>query len=130
MTFPRSSLDWEGLFTLVNASYGLGDLETARGLAQWYMDKPFHHENPDYFVETAKACFLAVLDRDEEALDMLEKTRRSPRFASVNWLEDSPCLLKYSSNPRYQAVVEHFDSRRARLRARLPETLAAFGVSL
>ncbi len=130
MTFPRSSLDWEGLFSLINATYALGDFEMARGLARWHLDRPLLHDNPHYFVESMRACGYSVMDRDEEALAELEKAQRSPQFARVSWLEDSPCLGKFSDNPRYQAVVEHFNARRARLRARLPETLAAFGVSL
>ena len=130
MTFPRSGAEWEGYFTLVSATLGLGELEAAQGLAQWFIDDPTHHENRDWWVETHKACCLAVLDRDGEALEKLEETLRSPRLAAVYALEDSVCLKKYADNPRYQAVVEHFNARRAELRARLPMTLAKFGVSL
>lgn len=130
MTFPRSGADWQGFFTLVNASYGLGDLRTARELANWFVNEPIHHENPDWFTETQMACGLAVLDRDTEALDTLETIQRSPRLPQEPVLEDSTCLRKYHGNPRYQAVLEHFAARQARLRARLPQTLAEFGVSL
>ena len=130
MTFPRSGAEWEGYFTLVNATFGLGELEAAKGLAGWYIDDPTHHENPDWWIETHKACCLAVLGRDAEALEKLEQTRRSPRLAAVYSLEDAPCFRKYADAPRYRAVVEHFNARRAELRARLPMTLAKFGVSL
>ena len=130
MRFPRSGAEWEGYFTLMNATFGLGDLEAAQGLAGWYIDDPTHHENPDWWIETHKACCLAVLGRDAQALDKLEQILRSPRLASANSLEDSRCFRKYAEDPRHQAVVEHFRARRAELRERLPATLAKFGVSL
>ncbi len=130
MTFPRSGAEWEGYFTLMNATFGFGEFEAAQGLASWYIDDPTHHENPDWWIETHKACCLAVLGRDAEALNKLEQTLRSPRLAPVYALEDSLCFKKYADEPRYQAVVEHFRVRRAELRARLPATLAEFGVSL
>ncbi|MGB5332679.1 MAG: tetratricopeptide repeat protein [Woeseiaceae bacterium] len=130
MRFPRSGAEWEGYFTLMNATFGLGEFEAAEGLAGWYIDDPTHHENRDWWIETHKACCLAVLGRDGEALEKLEQTKRSPRLAAVYSLEDAPCFQKYTANPRYEAVVQHFRARRAELRARLPATLARFGVSL
>ncbi len=130
MTFPRSGADWDGYFTLVNATFGLGALETAQGLAQWYVDDPSHHDNPDWYVESYMACCLALLARNDEALDKLEQTKRSPRVVPEYLLEDTPCFRKYADEPRYRALVEHFNARRAELRKRLPATLAEFGVSL
>jgi TolB-like protein/tetratricopeptide (TPR) repeat protein len=130
MTFPRSGVEWEGYFTLMNATFGLGDLEAAQGMAGWYIDDPTHHDNPDWWIETHKACCLAVLGRDTEALDKLEQTLRSSRVAPAYVFKDSPCFQKFADDPRHQAVVEHFSARRAELRRRLPVTLAKFGVSL
>ena len=130
MTFPRSGPEWEGYFTLMNATFGLGDLEAAQGLAAWYFNDPTHHDNPDWWIETQMACCLAVLGRDAEALDKLDQTLRSPRVAPAHALEDAPCFRAFANNQRYQAVVDHFSARRAELRRRLPATLARFGVSL
>ena len=130
MTFPRSGAEWEGYFTLMNATFGLGELEAAQGMAAWYIDDPTHHDNPDWWIETHKACCLAVLGRDVQALDKLEQTLRSPRVAPAYVFEDSPCFRKFADDSRYQAVVEHFSARRAELRRRLPATLARFGVRL
>ena len=130
MIFPRTDLEWKGYFALVNATFGLGEFETAQGLAAWYFNDPTHHDNPDWWIETHLACSLAVLGRDAEALDKLEQTLRSPRLAPVYALEDSLCFKKYADEPRYRAVVEHFRERRAELRRQLPATLVEFGVSL
>ncbi len=130
MTFPRSVWDWRSFFSLINATYGLGDADMVRGLAEWFIDRPYHHDNPDWFKETMAACAFSVLDRDEEAFDEFEESQHSPRLPSMPFLKDAPCLRKYAGNPKYEAVIETIDTRRARLRERLPETLAAFGVSL
>lgn len=126
---PRMGADWEGFFALVNALHGAGEIEMAGSLARWYVDEPRHHDNPDWFVETHMACMLALLGRETEALQKLELARRSPRLASRPTLEDAPCFSGLRAEPVYQATVDHFEQRRARLRERLPETLAAMGVN-
>ena len=128
MKNPRSGWDWEGYFTLANSTFGLGETETAAGLASWFIDKPDHHENVDWFVEAMKSCALAILGRDAEALDMLERVKRSPRLMPAYFLEDSLCFQQLIDEQRYQAVVDHFEGRRAELRKRLPATLTAFSV--
>jgi len=45
-------------------------------------------------------------------------------------LEDAQCFKRFADDPAYLAVVDHFDGLREMLRARLPETLAEYGVSL
>jgi TolB-like protein/tetratricopeptide (TPR) repeat protein len=130
MTNPRSGWDWEGFLTLVNASFGMGEAEISQGLASWFLKKRDHHENTDWFVEALESCSLAVLGRYDEALGVLEETRRSPRLMPAYFLEDFLCFRKLADESRYTAVVEHFEQRRAALRARLPRTLAQYGVSL
>jgi hypothetical protein len=130
MEMPRTGADYEGFFTLVNAVHGAGDYELAGNLANWYLDEPNHHENPDWFVETYWGCLLSLLGRDAEALQKLELTRRSPRLAPRPVLQDMPCFDRIADEPVYRATVEHFDERRAELRRRLPVTLAEFGVEL
>lgn len=128
---PRRGADWHAFFTFINAAYGYGDTDVAQALAKWYSEtRQVHHQNPEWTVEFMKACSLATLERDQEALAQLELTLRSPRLPIVPTIEDSLCLQRYKDNPRYLAVIEHFDKRRAELRERLPGTLAAAGLSL
>ncbi len=130
MTNARSGADWEGFFTLINASLGAGEDEVAQGLAQWWMDDPTHLVNTDWWPATYTACALAVLGRDHEALQKLEQARQSSRLPWDPVLKDSLCFQAYADEPRYQETVRHFDARRAALRERLPATLAEFGVTL
>ena len=128
---PRRGSDWHAFFTFIDAANGYGDTDVARALAKWYVDtRDVHHSNPEWTVEFMKACGLATLGRDEEALAQLELMLRSPRLPIVPSIEDSLCLQRYTDNPRYLAVVRHFEAKRAELRKRLPGTLAAAGLSL
>ena len=109
MTNPRSGSDWEGFLTLVNASLGMGEAEISRGLASWFFDKPDHHENRDWFVKALKSCSLAVLGRYDEALDLLEQTRRSPRLIPAYFLEDSLCFRRLADEARtFRAAPRRF----------------------
>ncbi len=128
MTNPRSGWDWEGFVTLVNSSLGLGEIEAAKGLASWFIDKPDHHDNVDWIVETMKSCALAVLGRESEALDMLEQVKRSPRLVPNYALDDLLCFRQLADEERYQAIADHFEARRADLRERLPATLETFSL--
>lgn len=126
----RSGWDWYAYIVLVNSAYGVGGLGIAEGLAMFFIDDNFHHENPESSVESFYACCFAVLGKDDDALDMLEQTLRSPKLPYASMIEDSLCFQKYKGNPRYEAVLEHFRARRAELREQLPATLAAAGVEL
>ena len=130
LTFPRMGADWEGFLALINALEGAGDHEAVKGLANWFVNKPKHHVNADWVVESMMACQLSVLGRDAEALAKLQLMKRSPRLPQASILNDSPCLKKYADEPIYREVVEFFEGRRKALRERLPETLKEMGVTL
>jgi TolB-like protein/tetratricopeptide (TPR) repeat protein len=130
MKMPRMGADWDGFFSLVTASMGAGETEVANGLAEWFVNDDSHHQNPDWYVDTYMACLLAVLDRDDEALKILEFVRQSPRLAWAPVLKDSLCFKRFADAPEYKLTVQNFDARRAALRERLPSTLARFGVKL
>jgi TolB-like protein/tetratricopeptide (TPR) repeat protein len=130
MEMPRMGADWDGFFALVNASMGAGETEVAKGLAEWFVNDDTHHQNSDWYVDTHMACLLAVLGRDDEALEKLEFVRQSPRLAWAPVLKDSPCFQRFTDTPEYRLTVQHFDQRRAALRERLPSTLTGFGVKL
>ena len=45
-------------------------------------------------------------------------------------LKDLACFQRFADDPAYLEVVAHFDGLREMLRARLPETLSQYGLSL
>jgi hypothetical protein len=76
------------------------------------------------------ACALSVVGRNAEALERIERIRASHRLPWDPVLRDSFCFQGLQDQPLYQETLAVFDRRRAELRARLPATLAEFGVAL
>ena len=127
----RSVADIEGLFTLTNALAGVGESETnelAYSLAQWSYNGPWWGDI--YWLALYKGCVLAILDRDEEALQLLVRMKETARLPWDPALRDMFCLQRFAGEPDYLDILEHFEERRAVLRERLPATLAEFGVQL
>ncbi|MDX1557169.1 MAG: hypothetical protein R3212_14160, partial [Xanthomonadales bacterium] len=125
----RSGADLDGYQALTNALYGMGNLETARELAQWRQDFG-HTDSRDWWVTIQGACESAILGNDEDSRMYLERAQEGFHLPWDPVLKDSPCFDRLQHDPAYQATVRHFDERRAMLRERLPTTLAEFGVSL
>jgi len=125
----RTSSDFDGFITLLNALKAAGETELAYELAGWARKKG--HTNPrDWWVTIQKACTSSLLDLDEHALQMLEKVRESPRLPWDPTIRDSICFKRYADEPIYQETLRQLDQRRATLRQRLPVTLAEIGVQL
>jgi len=125
----RTSSDFTGFMTLVNALKAAGETELAHDLAAWARKKG--HTNPrDWWVTIQRACTSSLLDLDEHALQMLEKVRESPRLPWDPTIRDSLCFKRYADEPIYQETLRQVDQRRAALRQRLPATLVEIGVQL
>lgn len=123
------AIDLNAYITLANAVYGAGELEIAHGLADYWLTKS-HADPEDWWNPTLDTCMLLIMGRDDEALSRFEDVRNSPRIPWESMTRDSTCFKRVSDNPRYRAVLQHADERRAEIRARLPATLARYGVSL
>lgn len=126
----RTGAEWDGFIALMNARYGAGDLEEARELARLGVDFGVMEANYYWWWNTCVACARAVLG-DEDGVH--ESLRRAQQGAGLPWdpiLRDSPCFERYSDDPVYLATLRHYDQQRAAIRARLPSTLAEFGVGL
>jgi len=104
-------------------------MEVARELAQFALDYGVV-EDFDWWWNLLNACQMAILGSDDRTRDQLERVQKGKHLAWEPVLKDSPCFDRFQDDPVYQATVAHFDERRAMLRARLPTTLAEFGVSL
>jgi TolB-like protein/cytochrome c-type biogenesis protein CcmH/NrfG len=127
----RSVSDIEGFHTLINALAGAGQPETtglANSLALWSADGPWWGDVG--WTGLFRGCSLAILGRDEEALQRLSMIKESPRLRRAPFIQDSWCFQKYVNEPIYQDILHDQEERRTALRERLPATLAEFGVEL
>ena len=125
----RTIEEMDAYHALVNALYGLGEIEMARELARWREDWG-HTDSQDWWVNLRSACDHLILDNENHARNLLKKAQQSLHLAWDPILRDSPCFRPVTDEPVYQATVRYFDERRVMLRERLPSTLAQFGVSL
>jgi TolB-like protein/thioredoxin-like negative regulator of GroEL len=127
----RSVAEIEAFYTLINALDGAGRPDTVR-LAEslavigeedgWWGDVGW--------VGVFRGCNFAILDRRDDALRALAQSMQSPMLRRMPLLRDSWCFQRYRDEPMYEAVLRDQEERRARLRERLPATLAEFGVQL
>lgn len=74
------------------------------------------------------ACALAVLDKNEAALNQLEVLPTLVTNVWLPWLKDQVCFQKYANESRYQAVVSAIEARQLAMRERLPRTLEKQGL--
>ena len=127
----RSVLEIEASFTLMNALAAVGTPETeelAMSFAQFNLDHPWWGETG--WIAINRSCVLAVLNREDEALQQLARIEDSPRLRNAPELLDSWCFRRFADNPAYLEIVEQQEKRRAALREQLPATLAEFDVRL
>jgi tetratricopeptide (TPR) repeat protein len=125
----RSSADVEAYYILVNAMHASGDLESARRLADRIRD-PDIPGAIDWWYNFHESCGLAILGREDEAIDFLVKIEDSPQVPWESYLRDSVCMKLLEDTPEYQQVLDNVVSRKRTLRENLPQTLENFGVGL
>jgi len=128
----RGTEEWDGFLALVNAAYGNGETEQARELVVWGNSRGYTStsDTREWWIILGEACQQAILGLDDEARLLLERAQLGKHLAWEPMLKDSPCFDRFADDPVYLATVRHFDERRAEMRARLPVTLAEFGVAL
>ena len=124
----KEPTDIEALVFLISALDAAGQTELAYEYADWF-DKRQHVENSNWWINTYRACVLAVLGRDEEALQRLDRVHESARIPWSPILHDMPCFQRYADERRYQEVLTSMESRRTQLREQLPVTLLEYNVS-
>jgi hypothetical protein len=125
----RSAADIEGYFALVNALAGAGQAGLAKDLAGLWETEVWE-PIPDWWNKAYGACGLAILERDDTALQMLQRIEDSPRLPWLPVILDSPCFQRYEDNPDYLALIHLLEEHQAAKRSQLPSTLAEFGVAL
>ena len=128
---PRSISEIEAFMTLTNAliATDLPDAnEIGRALAQWNEDVNWWGDIG--WQALYRSCNRGVLGLHEAALELLPRLKESARLAPMPILQDSWCFTQYAENPVYLDVLHDQQERRARIREKLPTTLAEFGVEL
>jgi len=93
-------------------------------------DNMYVGEGSYWWVALGVGCMHAILGDDEEVYRRFERALEGRNLAWEPTLKDDACFERFASDPKYLAVVQHFDELRAKLRERLPDTLAQYGVSL
>lgn len=126
----RSRAEMTGYGALKNALYAIGDVEAARKLARFAVEELRYTDGNEWWQTITKACELAVLGDDEGTRNSLKRAQKGLHLVWDPVLKDAPCFDRFADDPVYQAVIRHYDERRAMLRERLPATLAEFGVEL
>lgn len=126
----RSTEEMDGYIALMNATFAIGEVETARKLAQFVLYELGVPNSDDWFMSVTAACAHSILGEDDETRRSLRRARKGLHLVWDPLLKDSPCFARFRENPEYQATVEYFDERRVMLRNRLPDTLEEFGVKL
>ena len=126
----RSTEEFDGYQALVNAAYASGEIEQARELAEWNLTRYYNTETTDWWVALGVACSNAILGNDDEVRRHLERAQHGRHLAWEPMLKDDQCFKRLEDDPDYKATVLHYDELREMLRARLPATLAQYGVSL
>jgi hypothetical protein len=114
----------------MNAAYGSGEIELARELGHWWLNNLRHDDTSEWWVALGAACLFSILGDDDEVHRRFQRAQEGAHLAWRPMLEDAQCFKRFADDPDYLATIKHFDDRRALLRARLPETLERYGVSL
>jgi len=129
-TARRSTIEFDAHIAMLNAAYGSGEIEQAREFIRLSQDAHYAGDTSDWWVSLGLGCIHAILGDDNEVYRRFERALEGRNLAWEPMLKDDACFERFANDPKYLAVVQHFDELRAMLRARLPETLAQYGVSL
>jgi tetratricopeptide (TPR) repeat protein len=126
----RNTYESDGFAVLVDAAYGSGEIDRARELAEWARTTHYHADSAAWWIALGQACTQAILGNDSEVYRLFQLAHESNLLAWEPMLKDHQCFKRFADDLVYLAIVSHFDERRALLRARLPATLARYGVTL
>ncbi len=128
MTIRRSTLDYEAQGAMVNAAYGSGEVEQARELVRLTESVRYPSDITHAGPALGIACLSAIEGDDDEVYRLFALARQGKDLAwQPGW--DRPCFDRFADDPEYLKTVKHYEDLRAKIRERLPDTLAAHGVA-
>ena len=126
----RGTDHYNALWALMDAGYGSGKVDEARDLASWSVESLYHADDAYWWVSIGNACESAILGDDADVYRRLGMALEGKNLVWDPMLKDTACFRRFRDDPAYLAVIDHFDQLRKMLRARLPATLAQYGVVL
>ena len=105
-TTTRFAADIEAMYTFMNATYAYGDPETAAELAE-RISNPNRGTGVVWWYDFHRSCGLAIMGREDEAIDALERIKLSQQLPWEPYVRDSVCMKLLEDRPEYQQIVEH-----------------------
>jgi tetratricopeptide (TPR) repeat protein len=127
----RSTESMDAFQALINALYALGRSDELASLfPSTQGQRTYTGDTADWFVALGVGCGAAIAGDDAEVYRRFRRALEGRHLAWDPMLKDQECFKRFADDPAYLAVVQHFDDRRKMLRARLPATLAQYGIAL
>lgn len=122
----------EALVTLADAMELVDDRPDALGYARvlitWFESFRDTGAQLSWWPSLYGACSYMIAGNPEAALRNIELIHQSPGLVWYPVLKDAPCFRSLRNEPRYQSVLAGVESRMAKLRERVPATLASHGL--
>ena len=126
----RSALEFDAHIAMLNAAYGSGEVDKAREIIELTQSNHYTGDSTDWWTSLGVGCLYAIGGDDDEVYRRFGRALEGKHLAWEPILRDAACFKRFANDPKFLEVVGHFDELRARLRERLPDTLAQHGVSL
>lgn len=127
----RGTEDMDAFMALTDALYATGRLDELQDLFPSTQGaEHYTGDTADWWVALGVGCGAAIAGNDAEVYRRFQRALEGKHLVWDPMLKDRECFKRFADDPAYLTVVDHFDGLREKLRERLPDTLAQYGVEL
>ena len=123
----------EAMATYASALKAIGATAEAKTVAAWHRDRMqtalATRAEQSWWPNLYQACAFMNLDQPEHALQRLAHIADSHALAWEPLLRDAVCFRRLQTDPTFKRILEVQKTKKNALRARLPDTLKAFGLT-